>query len=512
MTTRGARISLDGLGFAYAGAESWTLRAVSLYVEAGEELWVTGPNAAGKSTLLAVLAGIVPEVIDGQLVGTVKLTTAEGKPALCSMVMQDAGVYLFRTVYDEIAFVLANRGLEPELLPTAVAEALGVAGIEYLESRLMHTLSGGERQKVAVAAALAVEPDVLLLDEPFEQLDPSSATEVLDIARGMSAGGVTLVVATREDRRVPAAARRLCLNEGRVVTEPDPTERTREPRVAVATPGEVLLDLAGVTHRYSATAGIEAVDLHVRAGESVALLGPNGAGKTTLMKHADGLLRPQAGYVRVCGSDIAARPVWEIARDVGMLFQSPDDQIFSRTVGREVMWGLHVRGVPKDDADAAARVVLEELGILSLFEENPHELTASQRQLVAFASILVTGPRLLVLDEPTKALDAHAAGVVAAAVDRRLAQGAGVLLVTHDLAFARRLAGIAVSSSSTAGWSGAAQPKSFSTTESCSRQVGWPTSPAVLTLGNALGVACSCCRRWRMDAASWQVRPAPARG
>ena len=440
MSALGARIVLKGVGFAYSGADSWTLQGISLSVGAGEELWVTGPNAAGKSTLLAVLAGIVPEVVDGKLVGTVELTTADGESGLCSMVMQDAGVYLFRTVYDEIAFVLQNRGLEPELLPAAVPNALGVAGIEDLAGRLMHTLSGGERQKVAVAAALAVEPDVLLLDEPFEQLDPSSAADVLEIARTMVASGMTLVVATREGRRVPIEARRLCLEGGRIVTEPNPPNRSLGPRIAVAAPGEVLLEFIAVTHRYSPMAGVDDIDLHVRAGESLALLGPNGAGKTTLIKHADGLLRPDSGAVRVCGSDIADRPVWEVASNVGMLFQSPDDQIFNRTVGREVAWGLHVRGVSKHAAHAAACVVLDELGIWELRDENPHELTASQRQLVAFASILVTEPRLLVLDEPTKALDANAAAVVAAAIDRRLTQGAGVLLVTHDLDFARRLA------------------------------------------------------------------------
>lgn len=440
VTIRGARIRAEGVGFAYSGVKSWSLHDVSFDVEPGEELWVTGPNAAGKSTLLAVLAGIVPEVIDGRLVGAVELKTVEEEPAVCSMVMQDPGVYLFRTVYEEIAFVLSNRGVEPGLLPAAVVSALAEAGIEHLESRLMHTLSGGERQKVAVAAALAADPDVVLLDEPFEQLDPSSAAEVLEVVRTMSSGGVTMIVATREARRVPAGARRLCLDGGRTVTAPVPRDHVRTSRVPTATPGEVLLEFDGVTHRYTATAGVESVDLRVRAGESVALLGPNGAGKTTLMKHANGLLRPQSGVVRVCGEDIAERPVWDVARDVGMLFQDPDDQIFSRSVAREVAWGLHVRGVPRGPAETAALAVLDELGIAHLRDENPHELSASQRQLVAFASVLVTDPRVLVLDEPTKALDAVAAEVVASAIDRRLAGGAGVLLVTHDLDFATRLA------------------------------------------------------------------------
>ncbi len=439
MSGSGARIVLEGLGLAYSGSGVWALANVSGTVEPGEELWVTGANAAGKSSLMLMLAGVIPEVIEATIAGHVEVSATNGRSPVVSAVLQDSGVYLFRTVYDEIAFVLQNAGIEPRLVPEEVAQALRVVGIEQLEGRLMHTLSGGERQKVAVSAALAVAPDVLLLDEPFEQLDPASAAEVFAIARGRAGDGLTLVVATRQGGRVPEEARELHLVEGRLAAR-DVGPVRASARVPVAEPGGPLLELEGVTHRYSATCGIEGISIAVRAGESVALLGPNGAGKTTLMKHADGLLRPQSGVVSVAGSDIAERPVWDVARDVGMLFQSPEDQIFNRTVGREVAWGLRARGVDEQSADAATLEVLEELGIASLAGENPHELTASQRQLVAFASILVAAPRLYVLDEPTKALDARAAEIVAGAVDRRLAAGAGVLLVTHDLDFARRLA------------------------------------------------------------------------
>jgi len=459
VTHRGARVYADGLGFAYSGADSWALAHIAIDIAPGEELWLTGANASGKSTLLGLLANVIPTVIEGTLAGELEVTAERGAAtapataataaaaetaapavpdAINSMVMQDSGVYLFRTVYDEIAFVLANRGVAPELVPAAVADALAVLGVESLEGRLMHTLSGGERQKVAVCAALAVEPDLLLLDEPFEQLDPASVAEVFSAARSLAEEGLTLVIATRQASLVPPGARELHLAAGRLAERPAaaPAPEPRAPGI----PGEPLLELAGVTHRYSPTAGIEGVDLTVRRGESVALLGPNGAGKTTLMKHADGLLRPQSGIVRVAGADIAERPVHQIAREVGMLFQNPDDQIFNRTVISEVAWAPRARGMAEPEAHAVALEALAELGIEHLSAENPHELTASQRQLVAFASILVVSPQLYVLDEPTKALDAAAAEKVAVAVDRRLAEGAGVLLVTHDLAFAERLA------------------------------------------------------------------------
>jgi energy-coupling factor transport system ATP-binding protein len=446
---------VEALSFAYLGAEERALSDVEFEAQPGSEVWITGPNASGKSTLLGVLAGVIPEVIEGELVGTVEVACEDGTVAARSMVMQDSGVYLFRSVHDEIAFVLQNRGVEPQGVDAAIADALELLGIAGLEHRLMHTLSGGERQKVAVCAALAGEPDLLLLDEPFEQLDPASAAQTLAVARGFVARGTTLVVATREAGRVLASATEVALGAGDAAgaggaarssraeaspAEPVPATTAPRPPRGPRTPGEPLLRLERVTHRFGSAGGVSGVDLSVWRGESVALLGPNGAGKTTLMKHVNGLLRPQSGRVMLEGTDIAGRPVWETARTVGMLFQNPDDQIFNRTVLREVVWGLRMRGMSAAQAHELALAALEELGIAHLAEENPHETTASQRQLAAFASILVLQPALYVLDEPTKALDARAAELVAAAVDRRLAAGAGVLLVTHDLGFAERLA------------------------------------------------------------------------
>ncbi|MDO8949458.1 MAG: ATP-binding cassette domain-containing protein [Actinomycetota bacterium] len=439
MSARGASIHADHLGFTYLGSRVPTLAAITLEAAPGSETWITGPNAAGKSTLLAVFAGIIPTVIEGKVEGTLEMhADADGLPPVPAMVMQDAGVYLFRTVYDEVAFPLENGGVSAAGVEPAVRAALELVGISQLEGRLMHTLSGGERQKVAVAAALAVKPDLLLLDEPFEQLDPASADEVLALARARAREGATVVIATRESEHMPEGAARIHLVAGGRAAE-TVSVAPAHTRAAYGG-GDVVLEMRAVTHRFGSGGGVDGVDLVVHAGEAVALLGPNGAGKTTLMKHAIGLLRPDSGTVLVLGEDIERKPVWELAREVGLLFQNPDDQVFNRVVETEVAWSLLARGVTKSVALERAHAVMAELGIGDLAQENPHEITASQRQRVAFASVLVAEPRVIILDEPTKALDAVAAETLAAAVDRRLSDGAGVLLVTHDLRFAARLA------------------------------------------------------------------------
>ena len=461
MSDRGAQIRADGLSFTYMATEESALRDISFTVARGEVAWVTGPNASGKSTLLGVVAGVMPLVISGELegsmtvermsapLGTVSQTTeatSEGElivpKAAAAMVMQDSGVYLFRSVFDEIAFPLLNRGVAPDQLAAEVPACLARLEIEQLETRLMHTLSGGERQKVAVAAALAVDPDVLLLDEPFEQLDPASADEVIEVAHAAAQDGITTLIATRYGEKVPASATRIHLVDGTTaqptfVAVPQVTRRMQQL-------GDAVLEFRSVTHRYPTGGGIGDISLTVRSGESVAVFGPNGAGKTTLMKHAVGLLRAQSGAVLLNGIDTADTPTWKLAHTVGLLFQNPDDSIFNSTCGAEVAWSLTTRGLSKAEALAQAASVMEELGIDSIANENPHESPASQRQLVALGSVLVTEPRLIVLDEPTKALDAVAAEVLASAIERRLEGGAAVLLVTHDPPFAMRMADRAV--------------------------------------------------------------------
>jgi energy-coupling factor transport system ATP-binding protein len=433
------------------------LREISLDVAPGQTVWVTGPNASGKSTLLGVIAGIMPLVVSGELTGSLDVelegavaeTTAElpadgptPKPS-AAMVMQDSGVYLFRSVFDEVAFPLQNRGVAPAELTQEVRRCLARLDIELLEGRLMHTLSGGERQKVAVAAALAVDPDVLLLDEPFEQLDPASADEVVAVAESVSSNGVTAFIATRYADRVPTGARHFHLVDGRFAAPTSPATTipsSRASRVA----GDSVLEFRGVTHRYPTGGGIDDINFSVRSGESVAVFGPNGAGKTTLMKHAIGLLRPQSGSVFLEGIDTSDTPIWQLARSVGLLFQNPDDSIFNSTARAEVAWSLVTRGMDRQEAQSKAATVMRELGIESIAEENPHELPASQRQLIALASVLVTEPKLIVLDEPTKALDAVASTILATAIERRLDAGAAVLLVTHDPPFALRMTDRAV--------------------------------------------------------------------
>lgn len=441
-------LSVRNLSFTYAGSNEHALQGVSLDILPSAETWIIGPNAAGKTTLLFALAGVIPTVIDGDLSGEVTVKSGENNHATIAMLMQDSSIYLFDTVSNEIAFSLENRGVLGEELEGAIDRVLEVVDISVIKHRLMHTLSGGERQKVAIAAALAVDPQLLILDEPFEQLDPASADEILGIAREHKKSGATLIVATRAAERVPLGLAAIELGKGILAdesSEANPTEAGSSPpqwhrsRLVSESAETPVLELRGATLRYQFGGGAEDINLKLRAGESLTLLGPNGAGKTTVVKLIVGLLKPQSGERYLFGEPVEQTDIADTAHSIGILFQNPNDQIFNTTAEKEVAWNLLVRGSSLEDALVSAHKVMDELGILDIAQENPQELTASQRQLIAFASVLVSEPPIILLDEPTKALDSAAIEGVLEAINRRLDRGAAVLSITHDLTFAQRL-------------------------------------------------------------------------
>jgi energy-coupling factor transporter ATP-binding protein EcfA2 len=400
------------------------------------------------------------------------------------------------TVREELAFGLENLGVPRAEMDDRIDAVLGGLGIAELADREPFALSGGEQQRVAIASVLAMGTSVLVLDEPTAQLDPAGTRMVADLLRALAADGRPILVAEHDPAVLAAADRCLVLEAGRSAAldipgaalstatlgrlglEPPTLVRLAElgglsPALAFDEPaistalgavadahvagpspspaggpiawGPVLervpaaVEVAGVVHRYPG--GVEAlrgVDLTFEPGRAVAIVGQNGSGKTTLAKHLDGLLRPDAGSVRVAGRDIAADPVSTVARTVGFVFQDPDEQLFERSVEREIGFGPRNLGV---DARTAAELVeraIELTGLADVRSANPYDLGLSVRKLVALASVLAMEPAVLVLDEPTTGQDGPGAARIGAIVDALVAAGRTVIAISHDMEFVAR--------------------------------------------------------------------------
>jgi energy-coupling factor transporter ATP-binding protein EcfA2 len=420
-----ALATIEDLRFAYGGGGP-VLDGITLRIEPGERIVLLGASAAGKSTLLRALAGLVPHFHGGTFSGSVVvggLDTRRAHPAqlagIVASVFQDPeDQAVMNRVGNEVAFGLENLGVDPSQIWPRVDEALALVGCEHLADRTVGDLSGGELQRVCLASALALRPQLLLLDEPTSQLDPAAADDFFELLDGLECAVV--LSEQRPARPLAHADRVVFLERGRVALDArrdDALEwlAAHHPHY-LPHADRTVCSVRDAHFSYGDRVALDGVSLEVRRGEIVALTGPNGAGKSTLAKLATGLLQPSAGEV------------WH--GRAAYLSQDPGRHLVTERVLDEVALG----------ADATrARVAIAQVGLEEHLERHPRDLSAGERERLALAAVLATHPELLVLDEPTRGVDPERKADLAALL-RSQASRRGTLVVTHDLPWAADVA------------------------------------------------------------------------
>ena len=430
-----ALAEVRGLSYAYPEAGGFALEGVSLAIEPGERIALLGASGSGKSTLVRALGALVPHFHGGRFEGRVEvggLDTRRARPAdlagTVATVFQDPeDQIVMARVANEVAFGLENVGLPPAAMAERIAAALATVGASRLAERATAELSAGELQRVCLASALALEPRLLLLDEPTSQVDPDGAADLLDALAGVDAAVV--LSEQRTGRALSFAARVLFLERGRLLLDAARDEALvwlEEHRPAYLPPEEAeplppanggapVVALDGVTFAYVPGAPVLAgATLAVHRGEVVALTGPNGSGKTTLAKIAAGLLQPDSGSVLR-------------ARRAGYLSQDPGRYVVRERADDEVALAVH------GDRERA-RGALDAFGLGWAAARHPRDLSSGERERLALAAVAVAEPDLLVLDEPTRGMDPERKAAVGDWIERYAAAGRGVLVVTHDSA------------------------------------------------------------------------------
>lgn len=421
---------------------SWVLRDVELQVEEGEFCVIVGSTGCGKTTLLRSLKPELSPV--GIRTGSVsvagRVLVENGKAmqgfsafesaSSIGYVMQDpAAQIVCDTVWHELAFGLENLGMEQHEMRRRVAEVAHFFGIEPWVRSATESLSGGRQQLVNLAAVLALRPRLLLLDEPTAQLDPNALKQFLFmLARVNKELGITVVMATHAPEDVAAYATRIV--ELRPLGEPASRE-TAEARLACrrrhrrgALEGEgAAIEVRDAYVRYDRQAPwvLRGADIRVKRGSVHAIVGGNGCGKSTLLKLMAGVLRAQRGSVKNALSSSQA-----------LMPQDPKALFVCDSVAEE----LHEWSARCGYDGAAEAEAMNRFGLAHHAAQHPYDLSGGQQQKLAFAKLLLTGARLLFLDEPTKGLDpsscAEASRIVRALAD----EGRTVVIVTHDLDFA----------------------------------------------------------------------------
>ena len=447
---------VDGLSVRYPGRTEEALHDASLAISGGEWLGLTGPTGAGKSTLALAATGLLPRVIRASVagrvelaepsaIGTLDLLTASAADAIgrCGIVLTSPSEQLSGskpTVREELAFGLENLGVERAAMDGRIDETLLALGIAHLADRDPGTLSGGEQQRVAIASVAVMGPSLLVLDEPTAELDPGGTRAVVELLARLRATGTTILCAEHDRSVLEAGDRVAFVDRGRIVDGP-PARVPTGPLVwdvGSARRGAAV-SLDRVSFRYPN--GIEAlhdVSLDVEPGEAVAIVGPNGSGKTTLAKHLDGLLRPTSGRVRLGGTATDGVPVHRLAALCGFAFQDPGDQLFERSVEREVSFAPRHLGRRETETAALVDAALAMTGLAADRATNPYDLDRSRRKLVTLAGVLAMDPAVLVLDEPTTGQDPDGVERVGRIVEAMKRAGRTVLTITHDEAFAER--------------------------------------------------------------------------
>lgn len=471
--------------------DSLAVDDVTLEVCRGERVCVLGANGSGKSTLASVICGLLaPDEGDVELAGHVVCTG--GVPDLAAyrdarrqlgLVFQNPDDQIVTSVVaDDVAFGPENLGVPRAQIAVRVARELRRVAMEKYAHADPSRLSGGQRQRVCIAGALAMEPAVLVLDEPSSLLDVRGRAAIMRVMGRLAAAGATLVHVTHFMDEALAADRVIVMQHGRVALEgtPDEVFATKNAQViealglempfearltaalradaadgkvaAVAAPSgekpaacapaaEPLAILArdlGFSYGPDAQA-LDGVSFEVPVRATTAIVGQTGSGKSTLLRLLCGLEAADAGSLTVCGINAATkRGRCQVRRAVGYVMQHPERQLFAQTVAEDVAFGPRNQGLSAAEVERRVAHALDLVGLADRRDASPFELSGGQQRLAAIAGVLAMEPELLVLDEPTAGLDPRGRARLRALMADLAAHGVTLLQVTHSMEDAAR--------------------------------------------------------------------------
>ena len=494
-----ADIKIENLNYSYPETGKKALENINLTVPQGQFILIVGGSGSGKSTLIRAMAGLVPDFYGGTYSGKVEIDHEEigsyDRRRLVQkvgMVFQDPESQLVMTdAEQEIAFGLENLELPNNLMKRRIMEVTSALSLSSYKSSFIPELSGGQKQKVALASVLAMHPDILLLDEPTSQLDPIAGEEILTMVRRLNEeNGITIILTEQKlERCFHFADRIIAMENGKIVQDstnvnaianwsvrenkpfipplsrlfanihyPEIPVTVKEGRdlikkeflldelketntydygkdeVKDKSPEDSIVDIDSLWFTYpNGSEILKNISMELAPKSFTVIMGENGCGKTTLLKNINSLLKPGRGHVRILGQDTKKSTVEELSFKVGYLSQDPNDYLFLPTVREEVNFTLNNLGL---DDDGIVDEILEKLDIDKFDDCNPRDLSAGERQRVALASVLVTRPKLLLLDEPTRGLDYELKENLGEILLKLKDEGTTILMIAHDVEFA----------------------------------------------------------------------------
>ena len=511
----GTVIDFQNVSFSYGAQQGQrsvqAVRQLSFSIEKGSQVVLIGRNGSGKSTIARLMNGLLlPD--QGQVTVDGKLPTDEDSiyeiRRQCGKVFQNPDNQIIgTTVKDDVAFGPSNLGLSAEEILHRIDESLAMTGLLDLKERAPHELSGGQKQKLAIASVLAMRPDCLILDEATAMLDPIARRDIMELITDLKKNhGLTIVQITHHMEEALPADYVYVIGDGGIAFEGRPAQvfdqidRVKEQGLAVPAHLEIarliseqagvrydreeiisfsgavrfvnrvlkdrpagpirecayrpgpdesqtpVVDVSELSYAYDTPAGapIEAlhqVSMSVRPGEILGIAGHTGSGKSTLIQHLNGLIPAAEGKVLVLGRDLSQKKVVrDIRRHVGLLFQYPEDQLFEETVALDIAFAPKQQKRNPLEVEKAVLRAAKRLGIDSILDRSPFELSGGQRRRVAIAGVLAAEPDIVILDEPAAGLDPAGRDALFQDLLSLSSEGATLIIVSHDMDMMTRYA------------------------------------------------------------------------
>ncbi len=480
-----------------------TLRDLSLEIRRGTLNVLVGPSGSGKTTLCDVLNGKVPHLLEGKLEGDVWVDQENTRnievkdlSRKVGQVFQDPeSMFAMLYVDDEISFGPENLKLPAGEIQQLTEDLLKISGLEAHRSKLVWNLSGGQVQKLGIASILAMQPDLIILDEPTSNLDPAATRSVLELLLSLRDQGKTVLLVTRElDDFLARADQLIVLDQGCLIAAGTPQEVLKQHGARLASlgiwlpetveiglallykaqrsftsdipitipdtikmlkePGLLEHGLIGeVVSKLSTSSGpvvisardlyfsygegvhaLKGVSLEVRAGEMLAIVGRNGAGKSTLARLMVGLLKPERGELSLFDKSSKRWKIQDLAARISLVFQNPEHQFLTDTVAGEIEYSLMARGLTEPKLkQQVLEETLEMLGLTQFAAVHPFSLSAGMKRRLGVATMLVGDPQVLLVDEPTYGQDRQMTDTLMSIMENIRSKGIAVVMITHDM-------------------------------------------------------------------------------
>ncbi len=433
--------------FSYDGYDP-VFESVSLHIDPGTLVILTGHTGSGKSTLAKILSGFIPHAIPGNLSGSLSvdgLNMSElSLPKIAqkvALVQQDPESQICTLrVSDEVAFGPENYGINSEEIEKRVQSSLEAVGSLHLSNRRTYALSGGEKQRVAIAAMLACQPDFLILDEPTSSLDPRGIKQLMRILTELRSSGMGILSIEHNFQHMISMADRVLKLDKSGISEYSTEQSTSisdhtSPLEALSA-SKPLITARSVSFAYNGQYAIDDIALDIFPGEAIALMGDNGSGKTTLLRILGGILYPKEGTIFLYGNKTHNLTPKNLAEKTGHVFQNPNHQIFERTVWREQTLTLEVLNALNEDNINQCKQLLEKLGFSKLEKRNPFTLSHGQKRRLNVSSAVSHNPSLCFLDEPFIGQDQDGRDFITDVILSIARNNGASVIVTHDSSFA----------------------------------------------------------------------------